>query len=116
MSSRQSKDGLRPTSLAGLLMACAGALTGLALASPSPMTVANAILFWAWAVTAMRFARLHKGQRICAACGAVDPPRLPDESCAACASPLRKSFPDLAKAAEQEHQAHKALDPPSTSW
>lgn len=116
MSSRRAKDGLRPASLAGLLMACAGALTGLALASPSPMTVANALLFWAWAATAMRFARMQHGRRVCAACGAVDPPRLPDEACAACAAPLRRSFPDLAKAAGQEAQDRKAADRPSTSW
>ena len=105
---------LRPTTLAFLLLGCAGGLTGLALARPTPMTVANAILFWAWGATAVRFAYLKVDRRVCAACGAIDPLHLPDGSCAACAAPLRRSFPDLAKAAER--QEPKADDRPATSW
>ena len=116
MAKASPPDGLRPTTLAGILMACAGALSGLALARPTPMTVANAILFWAWAATAVRFARLKTDRRICAACGAVDPLRLPDGACAACAAPLRRSFPELAKAEEQTQRERKADELPTTSW
>lgn len=86
-----------PPAVASLLLALAGGLTGLALARPTPMTVANALLFWAWAATALRFSRLQSGRRVCAACGAVDPMRLPDGSCAACAAPVRRCFPEPAR-------------------
>ena len=107
MSATQRR--LRPSALAVLLLACASVLTGLALARPTPMTVANALLFWAWAVTALRFSRLQQGHRVCAACGAIDPMRLPDGSCAACAAPVRRCFPELARAKPKE-------EPRSTSW
>lgn len=110
------KGGLKPTTLAWILLACAGALTGLAFARPTPMTAANAILFWAWAATAVRFARLRVEHRVCAACGAIDPLHLPDGACAACAAPLRRSFPELAKAAEQKQQGRKSDERPTTSW
>ena len=98
------------------LMACAGALTGLALARPTPMTVANAMLFWAWSATAVRFAWMKADHRVCAACGASDPPHLPDGSCGACAAPLRRCFPELAKAAEPRQQDRKTDERPTTSW
>ena len=113
---RRKGRSLRPSTLAFLLLACAGAITGLALARPTPMTVANAMLFWAWSATAIRFAWLKTDHRVCAACGAVDPLHLPDGACAACAAPLRRSFPDLAKAAEQTQRERKAAERPTTSW
>jgi hypothetical protein len=113
---RRPGRALAPSTLAFVLTACAGALTGLALARPTPMTVANALLFWAWAATAVRFARLKVEHRVCAACSAVDPLHLPDGSCAACAAPLRRSFPELAKAAEQKRQERQADERPTTSW
>jgi hypothetical protein len=115
-SRRRQADGLRPSSLAALLLLCAGVLTGLAFARPTPMTAANAILFWVWAATSLRFARLQQGRRVCRACGAVDPMRLPDGACGACAASLRHSFPDLAKSAEQKEQERKTDERPSTSW
>jgi hypothetical protein len=111
----EPREGPAASRLAFGLLACAGALTGLALARPTPMTVANAMLFWAWSATVLRFARLKGDHRVCAACNAIDPLHLPDGSCAACAAPLRRSFPDLAKAAEQR-KGRKADDHPSTSW
>ena len=113
---RRKGRALAPSTLAFLLMLCAGALTGLALARPTPMTVANAMLFWAWSATAVRFARLRSDHRVCAACSAVDPLHLPDGSCAACAAPLRRSFPDLAKAADQTQQDRTSDERPTTSW
>lgn len=107
---------LPPSALAYVLLAFAGALTGLALARPTPMTVANAMLFWAWSATAVRFARLRTEHRVCAACDAIDPLHLPDGSCAACAAPLKRSFPELAKAAEQKQQDRKTDERPTTSW
>ncbi|MEA3137538.1 MAG: hypothetical protein QOJ26_540 [Thermoplasmata archaeon] len=89
------RQGPKPLALAAILTLCAGALTGLALARPTPMTAANAILFWAWAATALRFAFLRTDHRVCAACGAIDPLHLPDGSCAACAAPVNRSFPGL---------------------
>ena len=88
------RKGLPPSKLAGALMICAGGLTGLALAAPAPMTIANALLFWAWAASSFHFSRVQTDRRVCRACGAVNPFRLADGGCGACAAPARKSFPD----------------------
>jgi hypothetical protein len=88
-------QALRPLTLAGILMGCAGDLTGLALAQPTPMVVANALLFWAWTATALRFSFRQAVHEVCRACGAMDPLRLPDGACAMCAAPVRKSFPGI---------------------
>jgi hypothetical protein len=80
---------MRPIVLAVWLCAVAGALTGFALARPTLVTVANAALFWAWMAVARSF--WGKAARSCRACGAVDPLRLPDGSCAMCAAPVKKS-------------------------
>lgn len=106
----------RLASVPGVLMACAGALTGLALARPSAMSVVNALMFWAWSAAALQHEASARRHPVCAACGAVEPLRLPDGSCAACAAPLRRSFPELAKAAEQKQQDRKTDERPSTSW
>lgn len=79
---------MRPIVLALWLCAVAGALTGFALARPSLVTVANAALFWAWAAVARTF--WGKAARACASCGAETALKLPDGSCAMCATPLKK--------------------------
>ncbi|MFA5944503.1 MAG: hypothetical protein WC876_08575 [Candidatus Thermoplasmatota archaeon] len=96
MSTGSVRKGLPPIKLAGVLMICAGGLTGLALAAPSPMTIANALLFWVWSATAVRFSRDQTDRRVCRVCSAVNPFRLADGACGACAAPVRKSFPDVA--------------------
>lgn len=97
-------------------MACAGGLTGLALAQPSAVAVVNALMFWAWTAAALHHDAVAARHPVCAACGAVAPLRLPDGSCAACAAPLRRSFPDLALAGEQEgNEGHDDQTAPAAS-
>jgi hypothetical protein len=118
MQGRPARNGSlagrrRPAPVAAVLMACAGGLTGLALAQPSAMAVVNALMFWAWTAAALHHDAVAARHPVCAACRAVEPLRLPDGSCAACAAPLRRSFPELAKAADQAER--KTDDGPSTS-
>ena len=108
--------GWKASRVSAVLMACAGALTGFAFAQPSAMAVVNALMFWAWTAASLQHDAMAAKHPVCAACGAVEPMRLPDGSCAACAAPLQRSFPELAKAAEQTRQDKKADDRPTTSW
>lgn len=80
---------MRAGPLALVLLPAAGALTGLALAVPEPVTIANAVLFWAWVLAALRMRQRARDGPTCHACGAVDPMRLPDGSCARCAAPMK---------------------------
>jgi hypothetical protein len=107
--------GWKASRVSTVLMACAGVLTGFAFAQPSAMAVVNALMFWAWTAASLQHDAMAARHSVCAACGAVEPLRLPDRSCAACAAPLRRSFPDLAEASEQG-AARNADDRPSTSW
>jgi hypothetical protein len=90
-------EGWQLRSTSAILMACAGGLTGFALAQPSAMAIVNALMFWAWTAASMQHDAALSRHPVCAACGAVEPMRLPDGSCAACAAPLQRSFPQQAR-------------------
>jgi uncharacterized paraquat-inducible protein A len=77
--------------LAAGLLPVAGGLVGFALAIPTLLTIANAVLFSAWTFAALRLAHLQSHGRSCAACGAIEPMQLPDGSCERCAAPARKA-------------------------